>query len=228
MRIELNTLKRFKSATLKETKGLLKRGANYRQTVDRKSVELPADGLRMYVCITDNIKHTDIAEFLRIPPPQWQIRERTLIEIARAFPSMTALEFRRSLMRLVEQAAQSHQSIQNHNAWVKAAFAKNEGPLVTERMIEAQLDHTFPSSKAGQGKIPPIKDCDMVQADFDALRRYLTAIPEERAAIEQLAQEKAAPALRMMPSEKHKEIHEHALIEAARRFFSKKARESDV
>src|SRR6266404_7619709 len=34
MRIELNTLKPFRLASLKETKGLLKRGDNYRQTVD--------------------------------------------------------------------------------------------------------------------------------------------------------------------------------------------------
>ena len=221
MRIGLNTLVRFKAASLKETKGLLKRGASYRQTVDRKSAVLPADGLRLSVCITDNIRQTDIAEFLRTTPRQWQIRERTLVEIARAFPSMTALEFRRSLMHLVDQASKSQQPIQNHNAWLKAAFSKNEGPLVTERMIEAQLDQTVPLPKTGPGKTPDTVGDDTVQEDFGALRRYLTASPVERAAIEQLAQEKAAPALRMMPSEKHKAIQEHALIEAAREFFTK-------
>jgi hypothetical protein len=129
-------------------------------------------------------------------------------------------------MHLVEQVTKGQQLIQNHNAWVKAAFARNEGPLVTERMIEAQLDQTAPSSKAGQGKAPPAGGNDVVQADFDALRRYLIASPEERAVIEQMAYERAAPALRMLPSEKHREIQEHALIESAREFFIRKLREA--
>ncbi|HEV8718014.1 MAG TPA: hypothetical protein VGX03_35010 [Candidatus Binatia bacterium] len=226
MRIALNPRKRFKPASLKETKGLLKRGSDYRQTVDRKSVDLPADGLRLSVCITDNIKQTDIADLLHVTPLPWKIRERTLVEIARTFPGMTALEFRRSLMHLVEQTAKSHQPIRNHNAWLKAAFAKNEGPLITERMIEAQLDQTSPVPKAGQGRTLPLGENDTVQADFEALRRYLTAGPEERTLIEQMAHAGATPALRMLPSEKHKEIQEHALIEAAREFFARKTQDA--
>jgi hypothetical protein len=69
MRIELNTLRPFRPASLKETKGLLKRGIDYRQTVDRQSLVLLADGLRLSVSITDYIKQTDIADLLRILPP---------------------------------------------------------------------------------------------------------------------------------------------------------------
>jgi len=47
--IELNFDVPFRSVSLTETKAILKRGSSYRQTVDRKSATLPADGLRMYV-----------------------------------------------------------------------------------------------------------------------------------------------------------------------------------
>ena len=49
LRVRLNTEIIFRMSTLKETKGLVKRGGHYRQTVDRQSPALPADGLRMYV-----------------------------------------------------------------------------------------------------------------------------------------------------------------------------------
>jgi hypothetical protein len=43
MRIELDTLRLFRLASLREMKGLLKRGGNYRQTVDWQLSVLPAD-----------------------------------------------------------------------------------------------------------------------------------------------------------------------------------------
>jgi hypothetical protein len=53
---------------------------------------------------------------------------------------MSPLEFRRSIRYMVEQSKTSKQAIQNPNAWLKAAFERNGGPLITERMIEAQID----------------------------------------------------------------------------------------
>lgn len=222
MRIELNTLKPFRPASLKETKGLLKREGNYRQTVDRQSQVLPADGLRLSVSVSNYIKQTDIADLLKIIPPTWGIRERTLIEIARAFPSMTSLEFRRSLLLLIDQVTKNQTDIQNYNAWLKAAFAKNEGPLVTQSMIEAHLDHISRSPQTPQSKplLPRIDDD--LREDFDALRRYLTANSEDRATIEKAAEEAAASALRVAPTDKHPDIREQALIESARMFFEKK------
>lgn len=226
MRIELNTLTPFRSASLKETKGLLKREGDYRQTVDRKLYILPADGLRLSVSINDYIKQTDIADLLKILPPTWGIRERTLIEVARSFPSMTSLEFRRSLLLLIEQVAKSQTDIQNYNAWLKAAFAKNEGPLVTQSMIEAHLDHLGRSPKLIQSKsLHPSLDDDL-RGDFDALRRYLATSSDDRAVIEKAAEEAVTSALRLAPSDKHSHLREQALIEAARAFFEKRSREN--
>src|SRR5262249_41464813 len=117
MRVAIEPRIPFRLASIKETKGLLKREGNYRQTVDRQSPALPADGLRLSVSITEYIKQTDMAELLLILPPAWMIRERTLVEIARSFPRMTLIEMRRSLLLLVDQVAKSRTPIQNHNAW---------------------------------------------------------------------------------------------------------------
>ena len=81
-----------------------------------------------------------MAELLRLCPPDWQIREQTLVKIAETFPEMSPLEFRRSIRYMVEQSKTTKQTIQNPNAWLKAAFERNGGPLITERMIEAQID----------------------------------------------------------------------------------------
>jgi hypothetical protein len=218
--IELNHTIPFRSASLTETKALLKRGSNYRQTVDRKSSTLPVDGLRMYV--SKYIRHTDIEEFLRLFPSDWAIREGTLKEIIREFPNMTTFEFRRSLLYLVNQARTGRQPIQNHNAWLKAAFSRNGGPLITERMIEAQLDTLKKETKAEQGRDTRETADPSIQEDFDALRQYLGASADIRATIERTSQERAAPALRMTPTEKHAEIIQQALIDTARELFMKK------
>jgi hypothetical protein len=229
LRVRLNTEIPFRISTLKETKGLLKRGSTYRQTVDRLSPELPAEGLRMYVYKSS--KHTysttgrrstgsKMEELLQILPVSWEIREGTLESITRAFPNMTPLEFRRSLSYLVQQAKGSHQTIQNHNAWIRAAFTKNGGPLVTERMIESQIDRLKQEAKAGQGKVPGEVETSL-QVDFEALRRYLTASPQDKEIIDQMSREKAAPVLQMVPQDKHSDILQQALIESARTYFSK-------
>lgn len=225
MRIALNTLKPFRPASLKETKGLLKRGANYRQTVDRKSQALPSDGLRLSVSITDYIKQTDVSELLRILPPVWNIRERTLIEIARSFPLMTSLEFRRSLLLLVDQAKKSQTAIQNHNAWLKAAFAKNEGPLVTQRMIEAHLDQIGHVPRLAQARTyerQKSKEKGRGSAEeIELLRWYLACGAEERAKIDHRAEEKAAPLLTVVAEDKRAGVIEEARLEAIREHVAK-------
>ncbi|MGE0822912.1 MAG: hypothetical protein AB7G75_27955 [Candidatus Binatia bacterium] len=222
MRIIIDPAKPFKPASLKETKGIIKRGTNYRQTVNRKSAMLPADGLRLSVCITEFIKQTDIAELLRTFPASWNIRERTLVEIARQFPTMTLMEYRRSLSHLVQQATRSIQTIANHNAWLKAAFVRNEGPFVTERMIEAQLDALTQTSRSRMTQPDDGKAEDpVVTAEFEALRRYIGANSETKSAIESAAEKKTATALRLVPPDRHEQIRQQALIEAAQEYFEK-------
>jgi hypothetical protein len=174
----------------------------------------------MYV--SKYIRHTDIEEFLRLLPSDWAIREGTLKEVIREFPNMTTFEFRRSLLYLVNQARTGRQSIQNHNAWLKAAFSRNGGPLISERMIEAQLDTLKKEPRAEQGRDMREAANPSVQEDFDALRQYLGASPDIKTTIERTSQERAAPALRMTPTEKHPEIIQQALIDTAREFFTKK------
>ena len=133
---------RFRRGTLNEAKAILKRGLSLGQTLDRQAGMLGPEGLRMFVCRNTNIKQTDIRHLLRVPPPDWNIREQTLIQIADVLPEMTAIEFRLSLTYLVEQAKQAKEPVRNPNAWVKAAFEKNGRPLVTEREIEARFEQT--------------------------------------------------------------------------------------
>jgi hypothetical protein len=224
MRIALHTHQPFRPASLKETKGLLKRNGNYRQTVDRQSPVLPADGLRLSVSI-NNLKQTDIAELLRILPAVWNIRERTLIEIARAFPLMTALEFRRSLLFLVDQASKGQTAIQNHNAWLKAAFAKSEGPLVTQHMIEAQLDQLAQGPRSVPAKrLEPQESQETGQGsaeEIELLRWYLTCSAEVRAEIDRSADEKAAPLLAVVAEDKRKGVLEEARLEVIRERVAK-------
>jgi len=224
MRVTLHILTPFRPATLKEAKGLLKRSNDYRQTVDRQSPMLPADGLRMSVSVTDYIKQTDVAELLRILPPAWNIRERTLIEIARSFPFMTSLEFRRSLLLLVDQAGKSQTVIQNHNAWLKAAFVKSEGPLVTQRMIEAHLDQLGQVSGLVKTKrLEHQKEKGQKSTgEIELLRWYLACGPEERATIDSRADEKAAPLLSVVSEDKRAGVIEEARLEAIRERVTKR------
>src|SRR5262249_46153901 len=101
-RVSLNRDIAFRRGTLNEAKAILKRGLSLGQTPDGTGQILRPDGLRMYVCLNTNIKQTDIAQLLRIAPPEWKVREQTLIQVANAMPDMTAIEFRLSLVYLIE------------------------------------------------------------------------------------------------------------------------------
>ena len=89
------------------------------------------------------VEKTYIRELLGVLPANWEIREQTLLQIWRLLPHMSRLEFRCSLLKLIEQT-KSGPEIKNPNAWLKGAFERNGGPIVTEAMIEAQLERRDP------------------------------------------------------------------------------------
>jgi hypothetical protein len=166
----------------------------------------------MYV---SNKIYTYIPELLRLCPRDWQIREQTLIKIAEAFPDMSLLEFRRSIRYLVEQAQTSKHPVQNPNAWLKAAFERNRGPLVTERMIEAQIDQQ--GTKMNEERVLVSAGTDK---DLDILRRYVAASVEDKAEIDHMAEERVGRLLGTVSAGKHAGIREQARIECAREFFA--------
>ena len=218
-RIGLNHAISFQQITSKEAHRVQKRGLIHRHIADRL-IHPPgdvSDGLRMYVCKENTyIRAENLAELLRISPTVWQIREQTLIQIADAFPTMTSLEFRLSLKRLIEQAHTGKQTIQNPNAWLKAAFEKNGGPLVTEREIEARFDKQGSDKLERQSTKPEEQE---ESHDLEMLRRYMAASPDERARIDEMAEKRAAPWLATVAEDKHAGILEQARIESTQEFF---------
>jgi hypothetical protein len=141
------------------------------------------------------------------------------VQVADSFPEMTAIEFRLSLLYLVEQAKNAKEPIRNPNAWVKAAFEKNNGPLVTEREIEARFDQ-YPSKRPAEQ--PRAAEEGDNSKDFELLRRYLACTQDERAEIDRLAEEKASPLLKVIAEDKRPAVLEEARLEAVREFVSKK------
>ena len=81
----------------------------------------------LHTVVSKSFPHTVGSDSLRTLPTTWQIREQTLVQIADLFPLMTTLEYGLSLRRLVEQAQTGKPTIQNPNAWLKAAFEKTVG-----------------------------------------------------------------------------------------------------
>jgi hypothetical protein len=152
-----------------------------------------------------------------MPPLDWKIREQTLIQIADTHPAMTAIEFRLSLAHLIEQAKQAKEIIRNPNAWVKAAFEKNGGPLVTEREIEARYEQTSPRYERQE---PRQKGQESTE-EIELLRWYLACGPEEREKIDRWANEKAAPLLTVIAEDKRAGVIEEARVEAIREHIAK-------
>jgi hypothetical protein len=131
---------------------------------------------------------------------------------------MSRLEFRRSLLHLIEQT-KSGPEVKNPNAWLKGAFERNGGPIVTESMIEAQLERRPVS-------IPKINDLEKDRGieEGEVLHSYLAADTEEKAQIDQRAEERIERLLKTISSEKHAGIREQARLECAREYFAAKAR----
>jgi hypothetical protein len=218
-RVTLNREITFREVTLNEAKGVLKRGLSLGLTGGGEVQVLGPDGLRMYVCKNINIKQTDVTALLRIPPVEWKIREQTLVQIADALPEMTTIEFRLSLNYLVEQAKTAKEPIRSHNAWVKAAFEKNQGPLVTEREIEVRFEQSAPKRDV----LRPSNSVDHHTEDSELLRLYLACTQDQRTQIDRMAEAKAAPLLKVVAEDKRAGVLEEARREAARTFLAQKS-----
>jgi hypothetical protein len=109
--------------------------------------------------------------------------------------------------------------VKNPNAWLKGAFERNGGPIVTESMIEAQLERRPVS-------MPKINDVekDRRVEEGEVLHSYLTADMEEKVQIDRMAEERIERLLKTISSEKHAGIREQARLECAREYFAAKAK----
>jgi hypothetical protein len=220
VKLTINPNIRFRTGSLNEAKGILKRGLNLGHTPTYQSQVHGTDGAGMYVCRNLNIRQTDLVKLLHIPPLEWKIREQTLIQIAEALPEMTALEFRLSLSYLVEQAKTAKEPIRHPNAWVKASFEKNGAPLVTEREIETRFTQQTIRSEATQRRS---EEREMSQ-ELELMRRYLACEPEERSEIDHVAAQKAAPLLKIVSDDKRAGVLDEARITALKEFFSRRGK----
>ena len=217
--VEINPSVHFRLGSQKEVYGIVRRGQTvvpryYGQTVVPRHTEHS-----MYVCKKNTyIRGEDITTLLQTSPVEWKIREQTLIQIADTFPTMTAIEFRLSLLYLIDQAKQGKPTVHNPNAWLKASFERNGGPLVTEREIEVRV-----RKQEVQTSSPPPKLGEETQTqDIETLRLYMTASPEEKAEIDKLAEKRVERLLATIAPDKHTGLREEARIECAREYFSAK------
>ena len=211
--VSLNKDLSFTQTSAAKLKGVKRGGFKIPQTVSgmRDVSE------RMSVLSLSIYKHT-YSEILRLFPPPWSIREQVLKDIAQAFPSMTGLEFKHSCRLLIEQG-KAGPKIQHHNAWLKGAFEKAGGPLVTETDLDVQLT-SKPAEKSSER--PGIEE-QGEDADLSILRQYMAASAEERTEIDQLAAKMAAATLKMVSEDKRAGVLEEAKLEAAREYFSTQA-----
>src|SRR5262249_10543063 len=222
--VETDPYVRFHEGSEKEVFGIIRRGQTvvpryYGLTVEPR---YPRHG--MYVCKKNTYIHAeDITVLLQISPAEWRTREQTLIQIADIFPLMTALEFRLSLLRLVDQAKNGKQTVHNPNAWLKASFERNGGPLVTEREIEVRVRQQEVSAPAPQPR-PPL---EAPTQDIETMRRYLTASPEDKAEIDKLAERRVERLLGTISPDKHLGLREEARIECAREYFAAKTKAAE-
>lgn len=219
--VETDPSVQFHQGSEKEVYGIIRRGQtvvprHYGQTVVPRYSEHS-----MSVCKKNTyIRGEDITVLLQTSPTEWKIREQTLIQIADAFPTMTALEFRLSLLHLIDQAKNGKTTVHNPNAWLKASFERNSGPLVTEREIEVRVRQ----HKADLQALPPKRSEEAQTQDIETMRRYMTASPEEKAEIDKLADKRVERLLVTIAPDKHLELREEARIECAREYFAAKAK----
>jgi hypothetical protein len=211
----LDPAKQFHQTSLRKSKGLPKRGSNFPLTVGgRREVST-----RMYVS-SSFYKNTYIRDLLKLFPAGWQIREQTLQQVWKESPNMSSLEFRRSLLHLIEQT-KTGPEVKNPNAWIKGAFERNGGPIVTESMIEAQLERR-------SAPLPKFIDLEKDRRieEGEVLHAYLAADTEEKVQIDRMAEERIERLLKTISSEKHAGIREQARLECAKEFFAAKAEQS--
>jgi hypothetical protein len=213
IQFRLDPTKQFHETSLRKSKGLPKRGSHFPLTVGGRGEA----STRMYVS-SSLYRNTYIRDLLKLFPPHWQIREQTLQQIWRGSPNMSGLEFRRSLLHLIEQT-KTGPEVKNPNAWLKGAFERNSGPIITESMIEAQLERR-------PAPIPKITDVDKDRRveEAEVLHAYLAADTEAKAQIDRMAEERIDRLLKRISSEKHAGVREQARLECAREFFATKAK----
>ena len=218
IRVRCNPKAVFHPVSTKQAQGIKQRGVQQVLPTHR-SQEVPTEHLLcMYVCKKNTyIQEKDILDLLNTCPASWKIREATLISIADMYPSMNTTIFRLSLRRATEQEKVGKTKVRHHNAWLRAAFEKNGGPLITEHDIEAQMAGITREKPPERDKI----DRGGQQPDdLAGLRRYLSASEAERAEIDALAQEKATPFLTWVEEEgKRQGILEQAKIDATLEYF---------
>ena len=218
IRIHCNPKVVFHPVSTKQAQGIKQRGVQ-QVLPTHSSQEVPTEHhTRMYVCKKNTyIQEKDILDLLNTCPLSWKIREATLISIADMYPSMNTTIFRLSLRQAIDQEKIGKTKVRHHNAWLRAAFAKNGGPLITEHDVEAQM------AGINQEKLPERTKVDREEQqpdDIAGLRQYLSASEAERVEIDARAQEKANPFLTWVEEESQRQgILEQAKIEATLEYF---------
>ena len=217
-RVDLKTTIPVRKGTLNEARGIVKRLG---LTPNGRSQVLRTNPRRMYVSKKNTyIQEADLTQLMQVCPPNWKIREATLITIADSYPEMDRTTFRLSLLRAVEQAEEGKTAIRNANAWLRAAFEQNGAPLITARDIEAQV-------MRGQGaktERPAASEAGWSASDArpeegEILRQYMAAPEEQRREIDRRAEEKMETMrgiLARVRPDKHQTIFVQARLEAAR------------
>ena len=207
-RIEVNPHVRFRQVERHATYGILKRGLDGAPSTDLHS---------MYV---SNLRHTDYKKLLRLFPPEWRLRERTLRHIGTQNPTLLPIHLKASCLYLIGQARKGKQQIKDHNAWLIGCF--KDGAPITETDIEMLLENHYaikqPKNPSQQAKV----DRGGQQPDdLVGLRWYLSTSEVERVEIDARAQEKAQPFLAWVEEEGQRQgILEQAKIDATLEYFS--------
>lgn len=215
-RIEVNPYVRFHQVDKHVTYGILKRGLSHAPRPDG------LDGVpstHMHSMYVSNLRHTDFKELLRLFPPEWRLRERTLRHIKSQNPTLSPIHLKTSYLYLIGQAQSSKQKIKDHNAWLIGCF--KDGAPITEADIEMLLEnhYTVKQSKNPSGQ-PEENEREQQSDEIAILRKYLASPDTERVEVDRLAEAKAAPLLVQVGEDKHAGIREQAKIEAAREYFN--------
>lgn len=215
-RIEVNPQVRFHQVDKHVTYGILKRGLSQVPSTDRLDMDPSTDMHSMYV---PNIRHTNYKELLRLFPPAWKLRERTLRHIESQNPTLPPIHLKTSYLYLIGQAQSGKQKIKDHNAWLIGCF--KDGAPITETDIEMLLEnhYTVKQSKNPSGQTEENKRGQQSD-EMEILRKYLASSDTERAEIDRLAEAKATPLLAQVGEDKHAGIWEQAKIEATREYFN--------
>ena len=203
LRFRINPKKTIRAISLEQAHYVQKRGG---------SDTTPA---RLSVSLNTNIQTEQVVSCLALFPEAWGIKARTLRTIADQNATMTALEFRYSILDLVSQVREQGQPIRHPNAYIVSAF-KN-GPLVTEADIQARLDQKE-KPKPRRPQLPREAVVDNI-ADIQLL--YIEATEEERAAIDAEIERRLAPVLPTVAESHHAELRREARLEATREYFRK-------